>query len=113
MAMDDPRQSQPVAAAFAIAAAAAAARTGVASFAPARCAGPLGLGRDGDLWPLFEAVEALAAVGGETARIEGSPTTVIIRAARRTLVANLSADPIDVDGHGVAPTGFAIFGEAA
>jgi D-apionolactonase len=113
MAMDDPRQRQPFAAAFAIAAAAAAACKGVASFAPAMCAGRLGLGRDDDLWPLFEAVGALAAVGGETARIEGGPTTVIIRAAGRTLVANLGADPIEVDGHSVAPTGFAILGAAA
>jgi hypothetical protein len=113
MAMDDPRQRQSFAAAFAIAAAAAAARTGVASFAPAMCAGPLGLGRDGDLWPLFEAVGALAAVGGETARILGGPRTVIIRTASRTLVANLGADPIEVDGHSVAPTGFAILGAAA
>ena len=68
MAMDDPRQREPFAAAFAIGAVAAAARAGIASLAPAMTAGPLGLGRDGDLWPLFDAVAALAALGGRRSR---------------------------------------------
>ena len=88
MAMDDPRQRTRFAGAFAIGAAAEVARGGVASFAPAMTAGPLGVGEAGT--PLFEAVAALAAIAGETVRIEGGPGgLLVIRGSGRTLAANL------------------------
>lgn len=113
MAMDDPRQRLPFAGAFAIAAAAAAARTGVASFAPAMTSGPLGLGDASGPWPILEAVAALAAIGGARVRIEGSaPGLVLIRAgagaSTRTLAANLSPEPADALGQTVAPYAFAV-----
>jgi D-apionolactonase len=111
MAMDDPRQREPFAAAFAIGAAAAAARAGVASFAPAMCAGPLGLGTDGALWPIFDAVAALAALGGARVEIAGGPAgPIVIRAQGRGLAANLGPEPVEIDGHAVGPYGFAVFG---
>ncbi len=85
MAMADPRQATDFAAAWAVGAAAAAARGGVASFAPAMTAGPLGLGRDGAPWPLFEVVAALAALGGETVEVSGGPGGPVVFVARPTV----------------------------
>jgi hypothetical protein len=114
MAMDDPRQRTPFAGAFAIGAAAAAARTGVASFAPAMTSGPLGMGEKGRAWPIFEAVAALAEMGGTEVEITGGPTgLIVVSGARRRLVANLRPDPARLDGTEVAPMGFAALGSAA
>lgn len=109
MAMDDPRQRLPFAAAWAVGAAAAAARGGVASFAPAMTAGPLGLGRDGSLWPIFHAVAGLAALGGVEVAVSGGPATgrvALIGRGRRGVagvIANLGPDPVALD----APKGTA------
>ncbi len=92
MAMDDPRQRTGFAAAWAVAAAAAAAHAGVASFAPAMAAGPLGLGRDGALWPIFEAVAALAALGGTDVEITRGGGLVTIRGRGRDGVAGIAAN---------------------
>jgi hypothetical protein len=112
MAMDDPRQREPFAAAFAIGAVAAAARSGIASLAPAMTTGPLGLGHDGDLWPLFDAVAALAALGGQ--RVEISAETfgpVVIRAQGRGVAANLGNAPIRIAGVEIGPMSFAVLGD--
>jgi hypothetical protein len=112
MAMDDPRQREPFAAAFAIGAVAAAARSGIASLAPAMTAGPLGLGRDGDLWPLFDAVSALAALGGQRVEISAEQFgPVVIRAQGRGVAANLGNAPIRIAGVEVAPMSFAVLGD--
>jgi D-apionolactonase len=101
MVMDDPRQREPFAAAWAVAAAAEAARGGVASFAPAMTGGPIGLGEDGTLWPIFHAVAALAALGGAEAEIAGVPGRglVIVRGRGRRgvagVVANLGPAPAE------------------
>lgn len=79
MAMDDPRQREPFAAAWAVGVAAAAARAGVASYAPAMTTGPIGLGTDGALWPIHPVVAALAALGGAEVEVSGLPSTGIIR----------------------------------
>ncbi len=113
MAMADPRQATDFAAAWAVGAAAAAARGGVASFAPAMTAGPLGLGRDGALWPLFEVVAALAALGGETVEVSGGPGgPVVIRGAAHGVAANLGPAPDRIAGREIAPMGFAILAAA-
>ena len=94
MAMDDPRQSEPFAAAWAVAAAAEAARGGVASLAPAMTGGPLGLGTDSVLWPIFHAVAALAALGGAEIEVAGEPSRglVAIRGRGRRGVAGVVAN---------------------
>jgi len=102
MAMADPRQREPFAAAWAIAAAAAAARGGVASYAPAMAAGPLGLGEDGALWPLFHVVAALAALGGGDVEAAGGPASGVValtgrgRRGVRGVAANLGPGPAEV-----------------
>jgi hypothetical protein len=102
MAMDDPRQRTGFAAAWAVAAAAAAARGGIASYAPAMTSGPLGLGTDADLWPLFEVVAALAALGGSPVEATGGPSSGLIRLLGRGrrgiagLAANLGPDPVEI-----------------
>jgi hypothetical protein len=94
MAMDDPRQRERFAAAWAVGAAAAAARGGVASFAPAMAAGPLGMGADGTLRPLFAAVAALAALGGAPVEVAGGPAAglVVIRGRGRRGVGGVAAN---------------------
>jgi D-apionolactonase len=78
MAIDDPRQRTPFAAAFAVALAAACARGGVASFAPAMTAGPLGLGDTEGPWPIWHAVAALAALAGVEVTVAGGPATGLV-----------------------------------
>jgi hypothetical protein len=101
MAMDDPRQGEPFAAAWTVAAAGEGARSGVASFAPAMTGGPLGVGSDGALWPIYHAVAALAALGGAEVAVEGAPGRglVAIRGRGRRgvagIVANLGPEPAD------------------
>jgi D-apionolactonase len=101
MAMDDPRQREPFAAAWAVAAAAEVARGGVASFAPAMTGGPIGLGEGDTLWPIFHAVAALAALGGAEVEIAGVPGRglVVIRGRGRRgvtgLAANLGPAPVE------------------
>ena len=97
MAMHDPRQPTAFAAAFAVAVAAAAVRGGVASFAPAMTAGPLGLGADSDssgLYPLYHITAALAALAGAGATISGEPASglVIILADGKRGIAGVAAN---------------------
>ncbi|MBA3324213.1 MAG: hypothetical protein H0T41_02675, partial [Rhodobacteraceae bacterium] len=107
MAMDDPRQRTQFAAAFAVAAAAAAARGGVASYAPAMAAGPLGLGSDGALWPIFHTVAALAALGEVEVVVAGGPSAGLVSIVGhgnrgvRGIVANLGPEAAEV----AAPAG--------
>ena len=114
MAMDDPRQRTAFAAAWAVGAAAAAARGGVASYAPAMTAGPLGLGRDGALWPLFDVVATLAALGGRRVEVSGGPGGLVaIRGATRGVAANLGPEAARIDGTELPPMGYAMLGAAA
>ena len=81
---------------------------GVASFAPAMTAGPLGLGRDGALWPIYHAVAALAALGEAEVEVAGGRRRAgrdLGRGKRgvRGIVANLGPDAARV----VAPAGAA------
>jgi len=94
MAMDDPRQRTAFTAAFAVALAAACARGGVASFAPAMAGGPLGMADAEGCWPLWHAVAALAALAGTTVTIEGGPAAglVVIRGQGRRGVAGIAAN---------------------
>ncbi len=96
MAMRDPRQSTSCAAAFAVGVAAAVARAGAASFAPAMTAGPLGLGteaNDSGLYPLYHITATLAALAGLRATISGEPATglVIIRGEGGRGIAGVAA----------------------
>ncbi len=117
MAMDDPRQRTGFAAAWAVAAAAAAARGGVASFAPAMAAGPLGLGRGEALWPIFEAVGALAALGGAEVEIAQDAGLVTIRGRGRDgvigIAANLRAAPAPAGGKLLEPFAITVLRETA
>lgn len=109
MAQTDPRQQAPFAAAFAIAAAAAAARGGVASFCPAMAAGPIGLGPAGAPWPIRETVAALAALGGQEVEISGNANGLLCIAGPDVrLVANLTHHPEEVDGRPIPPLSAAI-----
>lgn len=104
MAMVDPRQSDEFAAAFAFGIAAACARGGVASFAPAMTSGPLGMADQQRFWPLWHATSALAALAGTPVDIKGSPASglVVIRGRGRRgvagLAANLGATDVRIDG---------------
>ena len=110
MAMADPRQQTPFAAAFAIAAAAAAARGGVASFCPAMAAGPLGLGPAGAPWPIRATVAALAGLGGQDVEITGGPGGLLsITGREMRLVANLTRYPAETGDRAIPPISAAIF----
>ena len=100
MAMADPRQREPFGAAWAVGVAAAAARGGVASFAPAMTGGPIGLGSgDGGLWPIYHVVAAMAALGNQPVEVAGGPSAGLIsilgsgRRGVRGVVANLGPMP--------------------
>ena len=109
MAMADPRQQTPFAAAFAIAAAAAAARGGIASFCPAMAAGPLGLGPAGAPWPIRETVAALATLGGQEVEITGSAAGFLcIAGPGIRLAANLTRHPAETGGQPIPPLSAAI-----
>lgn len=102
MAMEDPRQRTGFAAAFAIGLAAACARGGVASFAPAMTGGPLGMTQEGRTNPLWHAVGALAALAGAqvTVTTNASGLTLICGSGRRGIAgvaANLGPDPVALD----------------
>jgi D-apionolactonase len=94
MAMDDPRQRTPFAAAFAVALAATCARGGVASFAPAMTGGPLGLADADGPWPLWHAVAALCALAGAEVTVAGGPAAglVTIRGQGRRGIAGVAAN---------------------
>lgn len=106
MAMDDPRQKTGFAAAFAVALAAACARGGVAAFAPAMTAGPLGMAEDDEVWPIWHAVAALAALAGAEVEVTEGPLVTIRGTGRRGVagvVANVGAEPVPVAGAVVIP----------
>jgi hypothetical protein len=93
MAMDDPRQRTAFAAAFAVGVAAACARGGVASFAPAMTGGPLGMADANGVWAVWHAVAALAALAGAEVTVEGGPEgLVVIRGAGRRGVVGVAAN---------------------
>ncbi len=93
MAMDDPRQRTGFAAAFAVTVAAACARGGVASFAPAMTGGPLGMAEAEGVWPLWHAVAALAALAGAEVTVEvGATGLVVIRGPGRRGVSGVAAN---------------------
>ena len=94
MAMDDPRQRTSFAAAFAIAVAAACARGGVASFAPAMTGGPLGMGDEDEPWPIWHAVAALAALAKVDVAVEGGPASglLVIRGRGRRGISGVAAN---------------------
>jgi hypothetical protein len=93
MAMDDPRQRTGFAAAFAVGVAAACARGGVASFAPAMTGGPLGMADEDGVWPLWHAVAALAALAGAEVTVEGGAEgLVVIRGLGQRGVAGVAAN---------------------
>ena len=81
MALDDPRHTALFGAAWAIAATAEAATSGIASLALAMTSGPLGLTTGPEsaprVTPLFHVVRALAALGGATAQIDRSPEGLV------------------------------------
>jgi D-apionolactonase len=107
MAMNDPRQRAPFAAAFAIALAAACARGGVASFAPAMTGGPLGMADEDGVWPIWHAVAALAALGGTTVTVEGGPASGLVairgpgRRGIRGVAANLGPSAVHLEAPAV------------
>jgi hypothetical protein len=107
MAMDDPRQRTSFAAAFAVAVAAACARGGVASFAPAMTAGPLGMADAAGPWPIWHAVAALAALAGEPVTVAGGPAAglvTLIGPGRRGIAgvaANLGPGDVRLDAPAV------------
>jgi len=69
---DDPRQSQPFAAAFTAGYAIAQAGSGVEVWVPAAFSGPRGIiAPDGTLWPAGEVVAALARMAGRTVAAKG------------------------------------------
>ena len=112
MAMDDPRQRTDFGAAWAVGAAAQAARGGVASYAPAMISGPLGLGDAAGTWPIFAAVRALAALGGREVEVTGGPSSGIVRIMARDgagIAANLGPGPARVGDVELAPFGVAVF----
>jgi len=112
MAMDDPRQRRDFAAAWAVGAAAQAARCGVASFAPAMVSGPLGMGDAEGAWPIFRAVAALARLGGREVEVSGGPSSgvVSVRAADGAgIAANLGPGPARVGDVELAPFGITVF----
>lgn len=114
MATDDPRQDTRFAAAWAIGAVAEAARAGVASLAPAMAAGPISLGSGPADWPIREAVAALAAMAGQTVRLEGGPGgLLVLRAPGRMIAANLGEAPASVAGRPLAPMDFLLAGDPA
>jgi len=107
MAMADPRQYTPFAAAFAIALAAACVRGGVASFAPAMTGGPLGMAGEDGPWPLWHAVAALAALSGASVMVDGASASglITIKGKGRRGIAGVSANlgpaHADIDGPAV------------
>ena len=112
MAMDDPRQRQVFGAAWAVGAAAQAARGGVANYPPAMISGTLGLGDAAGTWPIFAAVRALAALGGREAEVTGGPSSGIVRIMARDgagIAANLGPGPALVGDVDLAPFGFVVF----
>ncbi len=104
MAMTDPRQRRTFGAAWGVAAAAQAARGGVASYAPAMTGGPLGLGPRDAPWPIFRVVEALSRLAGCPVEITGGASGLIaIRSETgEGLVTNLGPDPARVSLSGRA-----------
>jgi len=70
-------------------------------------AGPIGLGEDGALWPVFHAVAALAALGGAEVAVAGGPSsglvTILGQGRRRVagIAANLGPEAVEL----VAPKG--------
>ncbi|MFC7702792.1 hypothetical protein ACFQXB_01120 [Plastorhodobacter daqingensis] len=113
MAMEDPRQRTPFAAAFAVALGAACARGGVAAFAPAMTAGPLGMADQAGPWPIWHVVAALAALSGEMVLVEGGPATGLVtlrasdptqsmrRGGLRGLAVNLGPGDVQLEGFAV------------
>ncbi len=104
MALEDPRQRTTFAAAWAVGVAAAAARGGVATYAPAMTGGPLGTGPDDAPWPLREVVIALTDFAGLPVEITGGPSSGLIairgrgRRGLQALLANLGPDAVQVEG---------------
>jgi hypothetical protein len=78
MAMEDPRQRTDFGAAWTVGVAAAAARGGVVSYAPAMTGGPIGLGTDGGLWPVYHVTAALAALAGAAVEVSGGPSSGVV-----------------------------------
>lgn len=98
MAMDDPRQVTPFAAAFALGAIAEAARAGVASLAPAMAAGPIAPGP-----ALGDLLAALAPHAGAPIRIDGGPgRLLVVTAGTRAFAANLGAEAVTFAGRPLA-----------
>lgn len=92
LAAEDPRQREPFAAAFAVAAYAAAARAGVTSLALAAPAGRFGIGDDAGVWPIFHAVRALVALQGPPVAAAGHA----VATATQRVTANPSLTPLPV-----------------
>lgn len=88
MAMDDPRQSTPFAAAYAVGVLLSASRAGVDSLALAMPDGPLGAaGR-----PLAGIVRAASRLAGELVAWTEEPPLTVLRGPGVTLVANIGPD---------------------
>ncbi len=107
MARDDPRHGALFGAAWAVAATARAATSGIASLAPAMTAGPLGLTAGAAVTPLFHVVRALAMLGGATAHIDHGPDGLVTITTDRTagligLAANLGEAPAALSAQAAA-----------
>jgi hypothetical protein len=106
MAMDDPRQRTGFAAAFAVALAAVCARGGVVSMAPAMTAGPLGMADGEEVWPIWHAVAAMAALAGAEVEVtEGTLVTIRGKGRRGVagVVANIGTVHVSVAGAVLVP----------
>lgn len=98
MAMDDPRQQTPFAAAFALGAIAEAARAGVASLAPAMAAGPIAPGP-----ALADLLADLMPLAGVAIRLDGGPGgLLVLTAGARRFAANLGPEPVAFEGRTLA-----------
>ena len=88
MAMDDPRQTQPFAAAYAVGLLAACVGAGVDSVALAMVSGPLGA----EGTPLGHVIAGAAALSGARAEVTTGGGRVSIATARGGMMANLATD---------------------
>jgi len=98
MTGDDPRQRGLFGAAYAIAATAMAAGSGIGAISLAGAGGPFAV-RDGDtLFPIYHALKALTAIAGRQVRVlENAGNGLVgLRFDGGMILANCSSDPVDL-----------------
>lgn len=108
MADDDPRQDGDFAAAWSCGLAAALATAGLTVWTPASLYGPRGLvGDDGGMRPVAGVVAALAQQAGQPVQEARMGDGIArLRTGGATLLANLSAQPLRVEGKLLDPFGW-------